>query len=349
MFSLYRITTAVGVVLVAAMTPNAPAQSLTICDIQYTVNTNGSSTYDGQLVDCAGGIVVGKWEGQQRPRIFLQDPDCPGVSTDPDCPAGWGGIQVKDWSWPYELYDSVQVGDWVELTNVRVEEHVGVTFLQYEPWQSPGYTCTPGYALPPPMVVSVSEIPAPLEYPGDEWHVEDHDAECYESLRLIVRDVTVEADALGAKLDNYELQNPVGESCWAADYMNEDVGPWGYHSFVETGQHFCAVAGLFEQYTSGRFDYYQLITLQTEDLAICGDGNSDGAVDLGDMPRFDECLIGPLCNGVPGGCDPPAWTWPPPGADLDIQHCLMMDFDCDGDVDLLDFRGLEAAFGFIGP
>ena len=338
-----QTTIGLALVMVATATPKAPADPLTICDVQYTTEPDGSSPYDNQVIDCAGGIVVGKYEGT-RPRIFLIDPNCPSETLDADCPAGWGGIQVKDWTWPYELYDGVQAGDWVALTNVRVEEHVGVTFLQYEPWEYAGYTRTPGYALPAPKIVSVSEMPAPLEYPGDEWHVENHDAECYESMRLIIRDVTVEAMNLGKALDNYELQNSAGESCWAADYMNEDKLLWEkYHPFVSMGQHFCAVTGLFEQYTSGRFDYYQLITLQTADLAICGDGDSDGQVDLADLPRLGECLGGPLCDDVPGGCDPPAWTWAP--AELPVQHCLMMDPDYDGDVDLADFGGLQRLLG----
>ena len=177
-----QTTIGLALVMVATATPKAPADPLTICDVQYTTEPDGSSPYDNQVIDCAGGIVVGKYEGT-RPRIFLIDPNCPSETLDADCPAGWGGIQVKDWTWPYELYDGVQAGDWVALTNVRVEEHVGVTFLQYEPWEYAGYTRTPGYALPAPKIVSVSEMPAPLEYPGDEWHVENHDAECYESMR----------------------------------------------------------------------------------------------------------------------------------------------------------------------
>ena len=343
MSGLSWITVGLGFMLVFASAVEAPAQLLSICDIQYTVNTNGSSTYDGCLVNCTGGIVVGKYEGT-RPRIFLQDPNCPAEQADPNCPEGWGGIQVKDWTWPYQLFGNVQLGDLVELTNVRVEEYVGVTFLQYTEGNGSSFTSTSGYALPGPVIVSVGDIPAPIECPGDEWRVENHDAECYESMRLVVRDVTIEEMDLGKALDNYALQNSQQQSCWAADYMNQDKELWeDYHPFVDAGRRFCALGGLFEQYTSGRFDYYQLVTLETENLALCGDGNSDGEIDLDDMVRFAECLTGPLCNSAPGGCDPPAWTWAPDP--LPLGHCLMMDLNFDGDVDSTEYAGLQAILG----
>ncbi|HUU85881.1 MAG TPA: hypothetical protein VM243_20475, partial [Phycisphaerae bacterium] len=278
MYDSCKVAVVLGVVLLAVPTPGALGQAPTICDIQYTTNADGSSVYDGQVIDCAGGIVVGKYLGN-RPRIFLQDPDCPVVLADPDCPDGWGGIQVKDWTWPYQLYNAVQIGDWVELTNVRVEEYVGVTFLQWQPENSPGFTRFPGYLLPPVIPVALDDIPAPIGYPEDRWCVENHDAECYESMRLVVRDVTVAEMDLGKARDNYVLADSGTHGVWAADYMNGDKVLWeDYHPYVETGRHFCAVAGLFEQYTSGRYDYYQLVTLHSDDLAVCGDGDSDGDV-----------------------------------------------------------------------
>ena len=324
---------ALGLLTMAA--PDAAAQPLSIYQVQYTTNADGSSDYDGQVIDCAGGICVGKFPGF-RPRLILQDPDHPD---------GWGGIQVKDWT-NGDLYDNVNIGDRITLTNMLVEEHRGTTFLQWQIAYDPQFArVSQSNPLPPPIVVSVSQIPAPLKDSFDNWYVENHEAELYESMRLVVRDVTVTAKDLGKAVDNYNLQTPGSHDCWAADYMNQDVGPWGYHEFVAVGQHFCAVAGVFEQYTrlADGWDYYQLITLDTVDLAICGDGDSDGEVDCDDVPCFRERLIGPLCDGVPGGCDPPAWTQPP--ADLPLQHCLMMDLDYDGDVDLLDFAGLQVLLG----
>ena len=315
-----------------AMAP--PIEPLTIHEIQSNTTDGDASEYDWEIVDCVGGIVVGK-STQTRFRIMLQDPEYPD---------GWGGIQVKD-STPGDLFHNVNLGDWVELTNVFVEEFRGGTFLQYEADNFPDFSvASEGNPLPPPILVPVTEIPAPLESPGDEWYVENHDAEPYESMRLIVRDVTVTGKDMGKAQDNYNLQTPDGNNCWAADYMNEDLRPSGYHDFVTRWQHFCAVTGLLEQYTDllNGYDYYQLITLKTADLAICGDGDSDAEVDLDDLPRFDECLGGPLCDDAPGGCNPPAWT--EPGFELPIQRCLMMDLDYDGDVDLHDFAGLQTIF-----
>ena len=309
---------------------------LTIAEIQWVEEGGDASTYNGETVDCPGGIVVDKWWGGAKPRLILQDPN----AVD-----GWAAIQLKDWTLG-GVYDHVMPGDWLEFSDVLVEEFVGTTFLHYYSYDPmSNYSIrSPGNSLPPPVLVPVSAIPAPLEGPSGEWHVEDHGAEPYESMRLIVRNVTVTEINLGRKVDNYSLQSDAGDNCWAADYMNEDVVGF-YHPFVRPQQHFCAVAGLFEQNSkwSTGWDYYQLVTRRTVDLAICGDGDSDGDVDVDDAPRFAECFIGPECEGLTGGCDPPAWTRPCPG--LDVQACLMMDLDYDGDVDLRDFAVWQVIFG----
>ncbi len=317
------------------LTAAVSADPLSIYQIQYTTNADGSSDYDGQVVDCVGGIVVAKFQGN-RPRLILQDPNRPD---------DWGGIQVKDWIYPYDLFNDAQVGDWIELANMLVEEYVGTTFLHRQTAYNPGYSVvSQGHAVPAAIVVSVSEIPAPLYDPNEDgWFVANHDAEPYESMRLIVRDATVTEMDLGKAVDNYRLEDGEGDACWAADYMNQDVGPWGYHEFVDVDRHFCAVTGVFEQYTRvvDGWDYYQLITLDTAGLAVCGDGNADGVVDLGDLPRFVECMTGPVCQDA-GGCWPPAWSLPP--LLLPIEHGLMMDMDYDGDVDLHDFGGFQLIF-----
>jgi hypothetical protein len=310
-------------------------EPLTIYDIQFNTVDGDASVYDGQVVNCAGGICVGKYAGT-RPRLILQDPNYPN---------GWGGIQVKDGIYPYQMFNEVQLGDWVEMTNMLVEEFRGTTLLQRQAAYNPGYNITShGNPLPPPLLIPVSAIPAPIYDPEhDTWYVENHAAEMYESMRLVVRDVTVTAWDLGKAVDNYNLHATTGEDCWATDYMNQDVGPWGYHPFVAIGQHFCAVGGVLEQYTylPNGWDYYQLVTLRTVDLAICGDGNSDGLVDTDDFSGCADCFTGPQCAPWPEGCDPPAWTWTPPG--LPLESCLMMDFDYDGDVDLADFADFQAA------
>ena len=328
-----------GWVLAALPVAGASGQALSICEIQSNTSDGDASVYDWatyeQLVHCAGGIVVANLD-RSVPRLLLQDPACPG---------GWGGIQVKD-RWDAGAFDQVQVGDWVVLTNMEVEEHRGTTFLQWYASNDPTLEVTSkGNPVPPPILVSVSDIPAPVYDPvEDTWFVDNHDAEPYESMRLTVRDVTLVDMGLGKATDNYVLQDSGTHGAWAADYLNVDKEPpWAeYHEFVIMDQQFCLVSGVLEQYTklSDDFDYYQLLTLETADLIVWGDGNSDGAVDINDVLRFDECLMGPVCDEA-GGCDPPAWT----GAGLDIQDCLMMDFDYDGDVDLFDFGELQRSWG----
>ena len=83
--------------------------------------------------------------------------------------------------------------------------------------------------------------------------------------------------------------------------------------------------------------------MDTGALVICGDHDSDADIDLTDWPRLELCYTGPLCDGEPEGCNPPAWTWPATG--LFVEHCLMMDMDGDGDVDLRDVAGFEIVFG----
>ena len=331
-------TVMIGIVLaVGCVTPVATADPLTIYQVQYTTSDDGGSDYDGPPpIDCAGGIVVAQYQGF-RPRLILQDPNSPNE---------WGAIQAKDWTGTLELFNNVQIGDWVEFTNMLVEEFRGTTMLQWQTPYSPTFNIVSQENPPPPhIIVEVSEMPAPIEGPPGEWYVENHDAEHLESMRLIVRDVTVTAKDLGKAVDNYSLQNAAGEDCWASDYMNEDVGSWDYHDFVTIGQHFCAVAGVFEQYTRtvDGWDYYQLLSGTTADLMICGDGDTDGDADLDDFPRFVECLVGPLCDNEPGGCNPPVWTGP--AAQLPIRHCLMMDLDYDGDVDLRDYVDLQVMLG----
>ncbi|UCE59821.1 MAG: hypothetical protein JSU63_20555 [Phycisphaerales bacterium] len=308
---------------------------LTIHELNFNTTDGDASAYADQVVDCAGGIVVGKFAGW-RPRVILYDP------TYAD---GWRAIQVKDWT-VGDLFDQVMLGDWIELYSMEVEEFRGNTMLQWYTENSPGFLkISSGHDLPLPLPVSVADIPAPIEHPYDEWYVENHGAEFLEATVLLIRDVTVTRKDLGKAVDNYNLQDVDGNDCWAADYMNEDVQASGYHEFVKVGQHFCAVIGLFEQYTylMNGWDYYQLITRTTGDLGICGDGDMSGFVDLSDFPRFNECLTGPRCEDSERGCYPPAWMEAP--LSLPLRHCLMMDLDYDGDVDSADFAELQALYG----
>jgi len=205
----------------------------------------------------------------------------------------------------------------VEFFNVTVEDYRGTTFLQY--WNAnPDYS-TPSFVIvssnnpvPEPVLVNIEEISSPVEDLGDPgcWYVADHLAEKYESMWLSVRDVTVTDKDNGKASDNYTLQSSAEPddpnfSCWAADYMNEDaVGD--YHPYVEIDQNFCGVQGIFEQYKNigDGWDYYQLITTETEDFLVTqpADFDDDCDVDFADFGYFAwywlvECYSNPdLCG-----------------------------------------------------
>ena len=203
----------------------AVAQSLSIHDIQFTTNPTGDSDYNGTVVDCRGGICVGKYGGY-RPRLILQDPNYPD---------GWGGIQTKDWIYPYDMFNDVQIGDWVEMSNMLVEDHRGTTFLQRQSAYNPVYNIvSQGNPLPPWLEVTVDQVPAPLydlnNPNGAGWYVENHDAEIYESMLLEVRCVTETGNGFGKAVDNYNLKDADENDCWATDYMNEAVGALGLPS-----------------------------------------------------------------------------------------------------------------------
>jgi hypothetical protein len=238
---------------------------LSIHQVQYTDDPVGASLFEGQMVDCAGGIVVHKYPGSQ-PRLVLQDPNPPG---DPRYADGWAGIQVKDWTVSHDLFEAAGVGDWVTLTGVLVEEFRGTTFLQYRPDLGSGFEVTgSGHPLPAPKPVAPEQIPAPLEGPPGEWHVADHRAEMYESMLLEVADAAVTEVGLGKNRDNYNLRSGQ-QDVWASDYTNVDR--WGlYHPLVSVGAGFAAVRGVLEQYTkiADGFDYYQLLTRGTSDFVV---------------------------------------------------------------------------------
>jgi len=276
----------------------AEGSPLTIPEIQYTESLDGASGYNGQVVDCAGGIVVIKWTGS-RPRLILQDPN----ASD-----GWGGIQVKGWT--SDVFADVNVGDWVQLSRVFVEENRGTTFLQY--WgdnpdgSQPLWTVvSQGNAIPRPVLVDVNDIRAPEYLPQeDAWAVADHSAERFESMVVQVRDVVVAEMGMGKSQDNYVLRsfgepNDPNVACWASDYMNADrQKPDLYVPAIEAGRRFRALTGLIEQYTNlgDGYDYYQLLTLAEETVVgLCpADLDQDGDVDLSDYRLFVEQLLTPV-------------------------------------------------------
>lgn len=267
-----RIVIATFIAVTGSVSP-LQAITLSIYEIQYTDDANGVSPQNGNVVDCFGGIVTHKRSGG-RPRLILQDPNYPD---------GWGAIQVKGWS--NDAFDDVAVGDWVALTNVMVEDYKGMTFLQYMNEYDPNLVVISAVnPLPKPLVVKIDEIAAPIE--GlDAWAVVDHCAEKYEAMLIRVSDVSVMGLGHGKAYDNYLLTSNADPNltCWTSDYMNTDNGSI-YHPYVEIGQQFCGIAGILEQYTAVSegiyYDYYQLLTRNTEDFVIDQIADLDGDCDV---------------------------------------------------------------------
>jgi hypothetical protein len=279
------------------------SQALSIYEIQYTTDVNGTSPQDGNIVDCLGGIVIHKSPPPLRPKLTLYDPNYAD---------GWGGIMAKD-IYSTGAFDDVNVGDWVSFTNMEVEDYKGTTFLQYIGENDSNFTIVNrNNPLPPPLVVTVDEIAAPIA--GiDQWVVADHNAEKYEGMLVKVVDVNVRDTGYGKEYDNYILESNLhaDSTCWASDYMNEDMDGI-YHPYVQVGQNFCGVSGIIEQYAANKdgiyYDYYQLLTISTESFTIdqVADIDCDCAVDFVDFSLF-------AMHWMEGGCTAPGWCG---GADL---------------------------------
>ncbi len=263
-------------VVVVAMSALTASGALSIYDIQYTTNTDGSSDLDGQVVDCQGGIVIHKTYGSVQ-RIMLYDPNYPDA---------WGGIQSKDLN-QQGVFADVNIGDWVSLTNVKVEEYRGTTFLQYTITNNSSHQIvSTENILPEPLVVDVNEVSVIYDESDDSCYVTDHRAEKYESMYIQVRDVIVGDMDVGKAKDNYSLNMRTDPNiyCWASDYMNIDKPPDPnyYLPIVQPGQHFCAVNGILEQYTKliSDWDYYQILTTNADDFVIEQPGDLDGDCDV---------------------------------------------------------------------
>jgi len=272
------------------------ASALSIYEIQYTTDANGTSGQHGNLVDCLGGIRIHK-SNRSRTKLTLYDP------ANPD---GWGGIMAKD-RYGVGAFADVNVGDWVSFTNVEVEDFRGTTFLQYKSENDPNFIIvSTNNPLPRPLAVTVDEIAAPVEG-FDAWLVADHNAEKYEAMLIKVIDVNVKDTGYGKAYDNYILQSNADPNlaCWASDYMNDDRDGI-YHPYIEIGQNFCGVAGVLEQYTTEQYgiyyDYYQLLTTSTEDFTIgqTADFDYDCDVDFVDFSTFAR-------HWLENGCNEPDW------------------------------------------
>ncbi|MBN1974217.1 MAG: hypothetical protein JW787_11295 [Sedimentisphaerales bacterium] len=261
----------------------ANAEMLSIYKIQFTDEADGASPENGKIVDCLGGTVIHKISGS-RPRLVIQD-----VNEN----RGWNAIQVK--GWVSDAFDAVNIGDNMSFYNVLVEEYRGTTFLQYQGENNAYFqTISTGNTLPKPIMVSIKDINAPTDN-IDSVIVNNHNAEKYESALIKVVNVYIEGTGYGKSYDNYLLTSNANPAltCWASDYMNSDNESI-YHSYVETGKSFCSVSGILEQYTnkSGgiNYDYYQLLTTNTESFSFqhVADLDGDGDVDFDDYDIFGK-------------------------------------------------------------
>lgn len=260
-----------------------------IYDLQYQSDPEDlNSPHVGEDVNCTGGIVIHKFLGK-NPKVTLYDPN------NPD---GWGGIAVKDFTDDKIFYhaNDVNVGVWVSLKYTTVEEFNGNTQLKFES-KSRFNIETTGNDLPEPISIEPSDIMAPLYQASPEgWLVENHNAEKYEAMLVRIENVVVTDVNLGKESDNYVLQDYDDDdpnmSCWAADYMNEEVEEDDYHRFVDLGSRFCSVTGIIEQYDGYKYyyewDYYQLLTTRTGDLKRYTPADLDGdcMVDFSDFAVF---------------------------------------------------------------
>jgi hypothetical protein len=280
-----KMLTVVIILSVLVLTKYVQADALSIYEIQYTTDANGISPQNGNIVDCMGGIVVHKIQGD-RPRLVIQDPNQS---------HGWGAIQVKGWT--SNAFDGITIGNWISLSNVMVEDYRGTTFLQYQSENDPNITIVSmNNPIPRPLVVTIDEISAPTE--GiDAWIVPDQTAEKYESMLIKVINVHVSDAGYGKAFDNYALtsNNDPNFACWASDYINSDKEKGLiYHPIVEIYQNFCGVAGILEQYTGESdgifYDYYQLLTTDTKVFTIeqIADLDGDCDVDFADFNIFVE-------------------------------------------------------------
>jgi len=261
---------------------SAGATTLSIYEIQYTTTADGTSSWNMQKVNCAGGIVIHKWSGG-RQRVVLYDPNNA---------AGWGGIVAKADVGTYP-FNTVNLGDWVALDNVTVydwnNKSRGNTTL-YLDGTSIVRVVSTGNPLPQPLVVDVNDVAVVYDTVYETCFVTDHRAEKYEAMYIQVRNVSVGDVNVGKSLDNYSLGTDADPNiyCWGSDYMNINKPSGLMHlPVVASGQHFCSVSGIFEQYTdtAAGWDYYQILTTADDDLLIeqPGDLDEDCDVDFADM------------------------------------------------------------------
>jgi hypothetical protein len=264
----------VAVVLMMVTVSFGTTPTLSIYQIQYTTNADGTSYYNGQRVNCIGGIVINRYLGTTQ-RLVLYDPN----NAD-----GWGGILAKS---SFAQFTGVNVGDWASIENVLVDESNkarGNTILFLDA-SSTVTVHASNLPLPEPIVVDVNDIAVVYNHANETCYVTNHRAEKYEAMYLQVRAVTVGDVNVGKALDNYSLESDADPNiyCWASDYMNIDLPSGGVHlPQIVTDQRFCSVSGILEQYTNtdNGWDYYQMLTTNKNDLVIQQPGDLDGDCDV---------------------------------------------------------------------
>ena len=226
----------IGLFVLATVNPLL-AEPLSISHIQsYQLGPAGESDYDGQVVDCRGGIVVDLYFGGWT-KLTLYDPATPNA---------WAGIVVKTQS---HDFDQITPGQWIAFDQVMVEERSGNTQLTYDPAVSTLTLTGENYPLPDPLEITDPAFTEP-----------------YESMLVKLPDVTVSRIDLGLYGDNYELTNAAG-AFLAADFYNPDK-TGDYHPLVTPGRHFQSVSGLLEQKVKNSQDYFQLMTLSSGSFVI---------------------------------------------------------------------------------
>ena len=260
-----------------------------IYDLQYQADPEDmNSPHVGEDVNCIGGVVIHKFPGS-KPKVTLYDPAYPD---------GWGGMAIKDFTALKVFYNTVNIGDWVSLTNTTVEESNGNTQLMFE--SKSGFVLeSTGNDLPEPISIEPGDITAPVYQTSPEgWLVANHNAEKFEAMLVRIENVIVTEKDLGKAMDNYSLEGYEGagpnDICWAADYMNNEVEEDDYHRFVDIGSRFCSVTGIveqykkYDQYADIYWDYYQLLTTGTGDLKryAPADLTGDCMVNMQDFAEF---------------------------------------------------------------
>ena len=172
----------------------ADLPTLSIYQIQYSENADGSTYYNQQRVNCIGGIVIDLYLGTTQ-RLILYDPN----NAD-----GWGGILAKS---SLAQFADVNVGDWVSIENVLVDESSkarGNTILFLDA-SSTVTVHSSNLPLPEPILVDVNDIAVIYDPIEQTCFVTDHRAEKYEAMYLQVRVVTVGYMDVGKAHDNYSL------------------------------------------------------------------------------------------------------------------------------------------------